>query len=98
MFSSSSVIWMVGIYVWFIGNACGVAVGGELGPGVSRLGVGANSQRFGPRSLAGTAFGSLIHFRNQSAVLRLPTSLNGAPILPPPLPKSWQFRQPLASI
>src|SRR5438874_13104161 len=88
----------VGMYVWFIGNAWGVAVGAELGPGVSRLGVGAISQRLGPRSRAGTDLGSLTHLCSQSSVRLLPTSLRTAPTAPPPLPSWWQLRQPLASM
>src|SRR5438045_9541251 len=89
---------MVGRNVGFSWNAMGVAVGGELGPGVSRLGVGAISHKFGPRSVGGIAFGSLIHLCSQSAVRLLPTSLSMAPTAPPALPIVWQFRQPFCSI
>src|SRR3954454_16732243 len=86
------------MYVVFIGIAWGVAVGGELGPGVSKLGVGASSHRFGPRSLAGTTLGFLIHLRSQSAVRLLPTWVRSAATLPPPLPRLWQFKHPFWSI
>src|SRR5436309_3533256 len=86
------------MYVVFIGRAWGVAVGPAFGPGVSRLGVGASSHRFGPRWVEGTDLGSLIHLRSQSAVRLLPTSVRSAATLPPPLPRLWQLRQPLVSI
>src|SRR3954452_21990098 len=86
------------MYVLFIGKAWGVAVGPALGPGVPRLGVGAISQRFGPRSVEATDLGSLIHLRSQSDVRLLPTSLRTAATAPPALPSWWQLRQPLVSM
>src|SRR5438874_2722837 len=81
-----------------MGKAWGVGVGGAPGPGVSRLGVGAISHKFGPRWLAGTDLGSCTHLRIQSAVRLLPTSVRSAPILPPPLPRLWHFRQPCGPV
>src|SRR5262245_20580085 len=89
---------MVGIYVVFIWNTIGVAVGAEFGPGVSRLGVGAMSHRFGPRSVGSTALGFFIQSCNHAAVRRLPTWLKSAATVPPALPIRWQLRQPFSSI